>query len=128
MELLDFQQHASDQIADRVIEYLQSPVRAGRKGSERQIPFLQLLNSITASGKTLILADSVSAIAKRLPVKPVVLWLSKASVVVAQSYAAVDAGGAYHDLLEDFRVFTLADYNESEVRSCRESLLYFATV
>ncbi|MBR0833186.1 DEAD/DEAH box helicase family protein [Bradyrhizobium manausense] len=128
MELLDFQQAASDQIADRFVEYAESPVRVGRKGSERQIPFLQLLNSITASGKTLVLADSVSAIAKRLPVKPVVLWLSKASVVVAQSYAALDAGGTYHDLLEDFDVFTLADYSESELRNRHNSLLYFATV
>lgn len=128
MELLDFQQPASDQIADRFIDYAASPIRIGRKGAERQVPFLQLLNSITASGKTLILADSVSAIAKRLPVKPIVLWLSKASVVVAQSYAALDAGGAYHDLLEDFIVSTLADYSEAELKSCNESLLYFATV
>jgi len=128
MELLDFQQIAADQLADRVVAYMAEPVRLGRKGSERQIPFLQILSSITASGKTLVLADSVSSIAKRLPLKPIVLWLSKASVVVAQSYSNVAAGGAYHDLLEDFEVKTLADYDESELRHSVRSFLYFATV
>lgn len=128
MELLDFQQSASDQVADRVVAYIGSPIRVGRRGAERQVPFLQLINSITASGKTLILADAVSTIAKRLPLKPVVMWLSKASVVVAQTYANLAAGGAYHDLLEDFEIMTLADYKESELRASASSFLFFATV
>ena len=57
IELLDFQQQASDQIADRVLEYAAAPVRVGKGDKQRQIPFVQLLNSITASGKTLILAE-----------------------------------------------------------------------
>lgn len=128
MELLDFQNAASDQIVNRLIAYLEAPIRLGRKGSERQIPFLQILNSITASGKTLILADAVSVVGTRLPIKPIVLWLSKASVVVAQTYAALDAGGAYHALLENFDVRTLADYDDAEVGSHTGSLLFFATV
>src|SRR4051794_35823706 len=99
--LLDFQAEASEQLTERVVDYWNAPVRVGRAGKQRDIPFLQLLSSITASGKTLILADAVSATAKQLPVKPVVLWLSKASVVVAQTYANLDAGGTYHSLLDD---------------------------
>src|SRR5438105_624956 len=111
IELLEFQERAATQIADRVIAYYAEPVSVGR-GKQRRIPFIQLLSSITASGKTLILADAVSSIAKQLPVKPVVLWLSKASVVVAQTYANLNAGGAYHELLDGFEVHTLADYDE----------------
>ena len=96
IELIDFQEVASNQISDRVVDYIAAPVRVGRGDKQRRIPFLQLLNSITASGKTLILADAVSTIAKRLALKPVVLWLSKASVVVAQSYANLDAGGVHN--------------------------------
>ena len=128
MELLDFQQAASDQIADRLVEYAAAPIRIGRRDAQRQIPFLQILSSITASGKTLVLADAVSSVAKRLPLRPVVLWLSKASVVVAQSYANLAPGGAYHHLLDDFEVRTLADYDESELDSTQGAFLFFATV
>ncbi|MEK7476337.1 MAG: hypothetical protein AAB152_11990 [Candidatus Coatesbacteria bacterium] len=127
IELLGFQEQASNQVAARVVEYHSSPVTVGRGGVQRRIPFLQLLNSITASGKTLILADAVSSIAKHWPVKPIVLWLSKASVVVAQSYANLDAGGAYHGLLDGFEVRTLADYDESELSGSVDSFLFFAT-
>lgn len=67
MELRPFQQAAANQLADRVVSYAAEPVRIGRKGKERQVPFVQILKSITASGKTLVLADAVSSIAKRLP-------------------------------------------------------------
>lgn len=128
MDLLDFQQEAADVISDRVTDYVAAPVRVGRAGNERVVPFLQLLNSITASGKTLILADAVSGIAQRSVVKPVVLWLSKASVVVAQTYKNLSDGGMYHNLLEDFEVQTLADYDEAALRQVNSSFLYFATV
>lgn len=71
IELLDFQEEASNQIVERVVEYHTTPVIVGRGDKQRHIPFIQLLSSITASGKTLILADAVSAIAKRWPIKPV---------------------------------------------------------
>lgn len=128
IELLEFQERAATQIADRVIAYSAEPVKVGRGDKQRRIPFIQLLSSITASGKTLILADSVSSIARQLPLKPVVLWLSKASVVVAQTYANLDAGGAYHELLEGFEVHTLADYDEQALRSSADAFLFFATV
>src|SRR5688572_2234733 len=99
MELLDFQEEGSNQIIKRVIDYSLSPLLVGRAEKQRRIPFLQLLSSITASGKTLILADAVSGIAKQLPLKPIVLWLSKASVVVSQTYANLTPGGAYHELI-----------------------------
>lgn len=126
--LLDFQTEASQQITSRVVDYMASPVAVGRANAPRRIPFIQLLSSITASGKTLVLADAVSAIAQQTVPKPVVLWLSKATVVVSQSYANLDAGGAYHELLDDFEVRTLADYDEDDLRNNTSSLLYFATV
>lgn len=128
MELFDFQEEASNQIIKRVVEYADAPVRLGRGAKQRQIPFIQLLGSITASGKTLVLADAVSGIAKHSAPKPIVLWLSKASVVVAQTYANLAAGGSYHKLLDDFDVRTLADFDESDLRGSPTSFLFFATV
>lgn len=128
ISLLDFQTEASQQISSRIIDYILSPIFIGRNNTQRRIPFIQLLDSITASGKTLVLADAVSAIAQQINPKPVVLWLSKATVVVSQTYANLDNGGTYHNLLDSFEVHTLADYDEDDLRTNSSSLLFFATV
>ena len=76
----------------------------GTQKNLRVVPFYQALASITASGKTVILADAVSTICTLLPIPPVVLWLSKGKVVVDQTYANLAPGGKYHHLLGDRRV------------------------
>ena len=128
IELYEFQAAAADQISDRVVAYYNEPLELGKAGKIKRIPFIQLLSSITASGKTIILADAVSSISKQLPVKPVVLWLSKATVVVEQTYATLDAGGALHSLINDFLVRPLADYDPAEVAEAANAFLFFATV
>lgn len=128
IDLYEFQAEAADTIADRVAEYSVEPLMIGRGTKVRRVPFIQLLSSITASGKTVILADAVSSIAKQLPVKPVVLWLSKATVVVEQTYASLDAGGTLHSLIADFLVRPLSDYDPSEVADASNAFLFFATV
>src|SRR4051794_22044775 len=101
IELMEFQQAASDTIADRFLEYSSDPVQFGSKKSLHTVPFYQQLSSITASGKTVILADAVAAMRAGLPVAPVILWLSKGKVVVEQTFANLSAGGMYHHLLGD---------------------------
>jgi len=93
IELLQFQQEAATAIADRFLSYLEDPVITGTKKKQHRVPFFQALSSITASGKTVILAEATAQIAQALPVAPVVLWLSRGKVVVAQSYANLLAGG-----------------------------------
>ncbi len=128
IDLYDFQALAADQIADRVIAYYTEPLEFMKGRMSRRIPFIQLLSSITASGKTIILADAVASIAHELPVRPIVLWLSKATVVVEQTYASLDAGGALHALIGDFVVRPLAEYDSTEVADERKPFLFFATV
>ena len=128
IEPYEFQATAADQLADRIMAFYKDPLEVGRGGKNRRVPFIQLLSSITASGKTIILAEAVSTIAKQLPLKPVVLWLSRATVVVEQTYAALDAGGALHSLINDFVVRPLADYDASELRESSNPFLFFATV
>ena len=77
-----FQTDASSVLIDRVAEYIGAPILTGRSGAQVKVPLLQLLDSITASGKTIILAQAVQGIAVRSPLPPVVLWLSKMTVVV----------------------------------------------
>jgi type III restriction enzyme len=128
IELKEFQQKAADQIADRFARYYREPPMRGRRGKLRIVPFYQSLDSITASGKTVILADAVSTISTALPISPVVLWLSKGKVVVDQAYANLAAGGKYHHLLGNARFGYLAKYDQADVREAGNPMVYFATV
>ncbi|RVL83945.1 hypothetical protein CN140_12470 [Sinorhizobium meliloti] len=123
-----FQTAAAEQIAERVVEYFQEPIDIKARGQSRQIPFIQLLSSITASGKTIILADAVATLTKQLSVEPVVLWLSKATVVVEQTYVNLDGGGNLHELIDGFNVRLLSDFSIDEISDIHEPFLYFATV
>jgi type III restriction enzyme len=128
IELLDFQQEASDSISTRFLEYYNNPIQYGPKTKLHTVPFFQALASITASGKTVILADAVAAIRAGLPIAPVVLWLSKGKVVVDQSFANLSAGGKYHHLLGNFDVRTLAEHDVDDVAQASDGIVYFATV
>ena len=128
IELKDFQQQAAEQIADRFAKYYDEPPMRGRRGNLRVVPFYQSLDSITASGKTVMLADAVSTISTLMPIPPIVLWLSKGKVVVDQTYANLAAGGKYHHLLGNARFGYLAKYDQTDVRESTEPLVYFATV
>lgn len=128
LQLKDFQQVAATCIADRFLRFYANPSMTGPAKSMRRVPFFQALASITASGKTVILADAVGAIASTLPIDPVVVWLSKGRVVVEQTYANLSPGGRYHHLLGAMHVATLAEYDVDTVRDATQPLLYFATV
>ncbi|MGC1406385.1 MAG: hypothetical protein WA938_06570, partial [Candidatus Dormiibacterota bacterium] len=124
----DFQRSASAQIATRFVDYLADRPVAGTQKHPQPIPFYQALASITASGKTVILAEAVSEILPALSVRPVVLWLSKGKVVVRQTYANLQDGGKYRHLLGDFTIRLLAEYDPSEVADDGLAVIFFATV
>ncbi len=127
IELFAFQHQAVAQITGRFVDYLGR--RPGRiVGSKTTyVPFYQALASITASGKTVIMAETVSQLLPVLPLKPLIIWLSKGRVVVDQTYA--NLGGKYRHLLagyEDVRL--LAEYDEAEAEDESLALIYLATV
>lgn len=128
IELLEFQRQAADTIADRYAEYWEDPAITGRRRNMRALPFFQSLSSITASGKTVILAAAVADIAAGLPNQPVVLWISRGKVVVEQSYANLAEGGKYHHLLGEAEVRPLVEYDKVDVAETNRPLVYFATV
>lgn len=128
LELKDFQQRASTQIADRFLAYHANPSVTGKAKSMRPVPFFQALASITASGKTVILTDAVAAISAALPVAPVIVWLSKGRVVVEQTYVNLSPGGRYSHVLGNTAVATLGEYDADAVRESSVPLLFFATV
>jgi type III restriction enzyme len=124
MELFPFQIKASTQIADRFYAYAQDPLAITRT---RTLPFYQNLSSITGSGKTVILADAVEQIRSRLPIEPIVLWLSKGRVVVWQTYANLSSG-KYAGLLGGYQIKPLLDCNSFDVADSSRGLLLVATV
>lgn len=128
MQLFDFQRDAANQIADRYIEYAANAVITGTRQKMVVVPFFQALSSVTASGKTVILAESVATIADYEQIAPVVLWLSKGKVVVEQTYANLSAGGKYHHLLRHAEFRTLAEYDPRQVKIAPEAQIFFATV
>ena len=124
MELLPFQIAASTQIAERFHEYMEDPLTITRS---RNVPFYQNLSSITGSGKTLILADAVEQIRSRLPLEPIVLWLSKGRVVVWQTFNNL-ADGKYSGLVGGFDVKPLLDCKPADVEDSTRGLILVATV
>lgn len=128
IELRRFQREASDSISSRFLEYYVNPIQYGPKTKLHTVPFFQALASITASGKTVILADAVANIRAGLPIAPVVLWLSKGKVIVEQSFANLSEGGKYHHLLGNFEVRTLAEHDVDDVAKAADGVVYFATV
>lgn len=128
IELFEFQRRAADQIAVRCVDYLAGPVVIEARGNRRVIPFFQALDAITASGKTVILAEATNSIRASLPIAPLVLWLSKGKVVVDQTYANLTPGGKYHHLLPGFDIKALAEYDVTDVASTTVPIVYIATV
>ncbi len=128
IELIEFQAAASNQIVDRFAAYNASPVITGTKANVREVPYFQFLQSLTASGKTVMMSDAVASLGSVLPVPPVVLWLSRGKVVVKQTYAALLPGGRYNDLLGGAEVRALSEFDADELASVTKSFVFVATV
>jgi type III restriction enzyme len=127
LTLFEFQHKAVDEITERFAAYLDN--RPGRIVGTRvtYVPYYQALASITASGKTIIMAQAVAELLPMLPTLPIVLWLSKGRVVVDQTL--VNLSGKYRHLLADYEdVQLLADYNTRDVEDDTLALVYVATV
>jgi type III restriction enzyme len=124
MNLFQFQSDASEKIAGRFWEYMLDPLMIRRT---QPVPFYQNLAAITGAGKTLILADAIEQMRGRLPIEPIVLWLSKGRVVVWQTYANLSAG-KYADLVERFEVKPLLECKPDDVIYSARGLLLVATV
>ncbi|WP_417594584.1 DEAD/DEAH box helicase [Parasphingorhabdus sp.] len=124
MELLGFQQEAANQIADRFFTYIENPLMVDRN---TPVPFLQTLVAITGSGKTLMLADTISRIRDGMPLAPVVLWISKGKVVVSQTFENLSVG-KYAENLAGFSVLPLLEVTSDHLENADTPVLLVATV
>jgi type III restriction enzyme len=128
IKLFKFQREASTQISDRFIEYQGNEVSKGTRKAPAWVPFFQSLAALTGAGKTVILADAVAQMSAVTEVAPVILWLSRGRVVVAQTYANLQPSGKYNHILGNANVKLLSEYAPAEVEAAETASLYFATV
>lgn len=124
MKLFKFQSDVAIQIRKRYLDYAKSPNRIG--GVEQ--PFVQLLNSITGSGKTPMLAYTMLDIKQHSKQEPIILWVSKGKVVVEQTTANFLEGGKYRDNVKDFMVRRLSDVTVREIIDDANPLIITSTV
>ncbi|MFT4085325.1 MAG: hypothetical protein QM638_22315 [Nocardioides sp.] len=77
LTLYQFQEAAAANVSSRVAEYLANPQVQTVNRKRHVVPFFHALSALTGAGKTAMLAESVAQIAATMPVKPVIMWLSK---------------------------------------------------
>jgi len=125
--LFPFQIEASTAIADRYRAFVTDSDRP-RKKAYGPLPFYQSLHALTGSGKTPILADAVAQMRTASPVEPVVLWISKAKVVVDQTLTNFADGGKYSGLIDCFTAVSLPDCTPRDIADASTGLILLGTV
>lgn len=128
IKLYEFQKLASTKIQNRFSNYIADPVLQGTLKDERIIPFIQKLDSITGSGKTVILADAIKQMSEIYHPKPLIFWMSESAVVVEQTLKKLSPGGDYYHLLGNMLVADVDDYEANLVRNDPSSIIYLCTV
>jgi type III restriction enzyme len=91
-------------------------------------PFYQALAGLTGSGKTPMLADSVSQIRSHMAAEPIVLWIAKSKAVVEQTFANLEPGGKYENLIEGFMVNYLSELDSDRINDDTQALIALTTV
>ena len=73
LELFDFQEKAALKIVEKYENYLRQPIIIKKGEEETPVPFIQILDTLTGSGKTVILAKAIGEISKSVSRPPVIL-------------------------------------------------------
>lgn len=124
LELKIFQSDSAKMMADRYAFFANHPDRP-RKGTKAR-PFFQALSALTGAGKTPILAQAVMLMRAHFGMEPIVLWMSKAKSVVAQTYANFSAG-KYSEIVEGFRVINIQELSPQLITDGSTPLLIMTT-
>ena len=124
LELKVFQSDSAKMMADRYAFFANHPDRP-RKGTKPR-PFFQALSALTGAGKTPILAQAVMLMRAHFGTEPIVLWMSKAKSVVAQTYTNFSVG-KYSEIVEDFRVINIQSLTPNLIIDGSTPLLLMTT-
>lgn len=124
LELKVFQTESAKTIADRYAFFANHPDRP-RKGNKPR-PFFQALSALTGAGKTPILAQAVVLMRAHFGTEPIVLWMSKAKSVVAQTYTNF-SGGKYSEIVDGFRIINIQGLSPQLISDGSTPLLIMTT-
>jgi type III restriction enzyme len=124
LELKTFQSKSAEMMAKRYAFFANHPDRP-RKGTKPR-PFFQALSALTGAGKTPILAQAVVLMRAHFGTEPIVLWMSKAKSVVAQTYSNF-SGGKYSEIIEGFRVINIQGLSPQLITDGSTPLLVMTT-
>ena len=125
LELKGFQSGSAKSISDRYAFFASHPDRP-RKGNKPR-PFFQALSALTGAGKTPILAQAVEHLRGYFTSEPIVVWMSKAKSVVAQTYTNFSPAGKYSQIIEGFRVIRMAELHPELISDSTTPLLVMTT-
>lgn len=125
LELKVFQSESAKLMADRYAFFASHPYRP-KKGNKPRA-FFQALSAITGAGKTPILAQAVTHMRSHFASEPIVLWMSRAKSVVAQTLTNFSAGGKYHEIIDGFRVINIQDLSPTLIADATTPLLVMTT-
>ena len=126
ISLFPFQHAAATTIADRYRAFITDPERPAKRGYGK-LPFYQSLQALTGAGKTVIIAEAVTQMRTVSTIEPIVLWVSKAKVVIEQTLANLQEGGKYHHLVDPFTALALRDCTHRHIEDITTGLILFAT-
>ena len=73
LELFDFQEKAALKIVEKYESYLRHQVIIKKGNEETPVPFIQILDALTGSGKTVILAKTIGEMNKSTSHYPIIL-------------------------------------------------------
>lgn len=124
LELKVFQADGAKTMADRYAYFANHPDRP-RKGTKPR-PFFQALSALTGAGKTPILAQAVVLMRAYSGCEPIVLWMSKAKSVVAQTYTNF-ADGKYSHIVDGFEIINVQQLNPTLIADGSTPLLLMTT-
>jgi type III restriction enzyme len=119
MEMLDFQIEASEKIAKRFQNYKKDPLFISQN---KKIPFYQQLSAITGSGKTLILIETINLIRFGMNIEPIILWVSKGSVVVQQTFDDI-SNGKYLKFATNFNTKLIGNCKKEDINENKGLIL-----
>lgn len=126
LELKVFQIDSAKSMADRYSFFASYPDRPS-KGINKPRPFFQALSALTGAGKTPILAQAVMLMRAHFGAEPIVLWMSKAKSVVAQTYTNFSDGGKYSEIIGGFRVINIQNLNPQLITDGSSPLMLMTT-
>ena len=73
LKLFGFQEQAALKIVEKYENYLQQKIIIKKGEEETPVPFIQILDALTGSGKTVILAKTIGEISKTSKENPIIL-------------------------------------------------------